>query len=463
MKKTIALLLFALLIIILAVNLEQIIIGIKKIDVKPPFTDKNIEYQKALEDDFTTNLPVIIIDTKKQMIDKDTKTWAKAAVLEKVPGGKSILSKPDQVMDIQINYRGASSYAYFDKRQYRIKFFKDTNSTKELNYELAGMEPDSEWVLHGPFLDRTLMRNHLIYGLAGEIMDWAPDSRFMELFVNGYYQGVYLAVEPVTSGASRLRLNTFGLVSGNTPYIVKRERIDTEIESISTYGEIAGHTSQELSIEYPASKNLTHAQRKFIENDLSTFETVLYGDKFADPEKGYAKYIDVDSFVDYVIINEATMNYDAGKFSVYAYKDLNEKLKMTVWDFNNSYNHYQWSYHKYDQFFLTDSPWFDRLLQDRQFVEKVVHRYRELRKDILSTENIHQHIDDYQMELGSAIDRNFDVWGYSFRLTLLFKKGEQEREPRNYDDAILQLKTAIESRFSFLDENIEELYKNCVN
>ena len=83
-----------------------------------------------------------------------------------------------------------------------IKIIK--NSAKKVS--LAGMGANSEWVLNGPYLDKTLIRNKLVYDLARELNGWAPDTRFVELFVDGKYQGVYLAVEPVTNGESRLRL-----------------------------------------------------------------------------------------------------------------------------------------------------------------------------------------------------------------------------------------------------------------
>ena len=89
-----------------------------------------------------------------------------------------------------IKYRGASSYDVFDKRSYRIKLYRD--SGKSLEYPLLGMGEHSEWVLYGPFLDRSLVRNRLVYGLAREMAVWSPDTRYCELYVDGAYQGIYL-------------------------------------------------------------------------------------------------------------------------------------------------------------------------------------------------------------------------------------------------------------------------------
>ncbi len=414
---------------------------------------------------FETDFPVLYINTKGKNIEKDNKIWASLAVSEASSNGekRSIMEMPDYEAAIMVNYRGASSYLQFDKKQYRIKFVKEEGSSQSKNYEFLGMGANSEWVLNGPFLDRTLLRNCLVYGLGREIFEWAPDCRYVELFVNGEYMGVYLAVEPVTNGESRLRLSDFGLMSGETAYIVKRDRVDTEENPLNVYGYYEGKTVNALYIDYPTKKNLTKKQREWISNDVSRFEEVLYSDNFADPKKGYAGYLDVDNFVDYYILNEVVMNNDAGNLSTYIYKELGGKLKLAIWDYNNCYDNYQWFAQDYTTFFLQNNAWFSRLLQDRGFVEKVVDRYKELREKTLTKEHMYQMIDTYVEELGEAKTRNFAIWGYTFRDSLLSSKNELHVDPTNYEEAVELLKTSIHVRFLFLDEHITDLYQGCVN
>ena len=155
---------------------------------------------------FSTTLPVVYMNTKGQQILKKNVIWGNIALLD--GNGEAaicFLQFPILYIRATIKYRGASSYSKFDKKQYRIKFNKNKkNSAKKVS--LAGMGANSEWILNGPYLDKTLLRNKLVYDLARELNGWAPDTRFVELFVDGKYQGVYLAVEPVTNGESRLRL-----------------------------------------------------------------------------------------------------------------------------------------------------------------------------------------------------------------------------------------------------------------
>ena len=289
----------------------------------------DIENLKAIEmEPFVSNLPLLMIDTREQQIIREEMRTVSVAVYDYASGENDILANPTTVLEAGLKLRGASSYN-FDKNQYRLKFYRNQDM-KPLYYGLFGMGADSEWVLHGPYLDHSLLRNYLMYNLSRETMDWAPDCRFFELFVDGRYQGVYLAVEPVTAGANRLNLSEFGLISGATPYIVARDRIGTQLHSMQPYATTNGLAGNEMGIRYPSKTELTQDQKRWIEKDISQFEIALYSDFFADPERGYAKYIDVDSFVDYVILNELSINQDAGNLSTYIYKELNGKLKMAV-------------------------------------------------------------------------------------------------------------------------------------
>lgn len=367
------------------------------------------------------------------------------------------MEEPDTVETATIKMRGASSYL-FDKKQYRIKFYTKQKNGKAKDCGFLGMEEDSEWVLNGPFLDKTLIRNRLLYELAGEIFQWAPDTRYCEIFLNGRYQGLYLAVEPVTDGPGRLNLSRYGLLSGETAWLAKRDRIGTEENPIRTYGEVHGKVQNSLYIEYPSPKKITDAQRSWIEQDISRLEYCLYGDKSGYPIADYSLYIDTENFADYFIFNEAVMNHDAGNLSTYIYKDLQDKMKLAVWDYNNSLDNYQWFKTPIDEWYVTENSWFTQLVKDRDFLDLAVTRYRQLRQDILSEEHINALIDGYQVEMGDAVRRNFAIWGYTFDESFT---NDEERELHSYEEAIEQLKRTFRERLAFMDAHLEDLYENC--
>lgn len=404
---------------------------------------------------FSTTLPVVYMNTMGQQVLKENAIWGNIALLDGNGEEQSVFSVPNSIYRATIKYRGASSYSKFDKKQYRIKFYKNKkDSVKKVS--LAGMGANSEWVLNGPYLDKTLIRNKLVYDLARELNGWAPDTRFVELFVDGEYQGVYLAVEPVTNGESRLRLSEFGLLSGETAYVVNRDRIDTGSEEMETWGKTEGYTYNALYIRYPSKNKITEKQKEYIKNDISEFEQVLYGKNFSDNRIGYQAYIDMDNWVDYFIINEFAMNYDAGNLSTYVYKELGGKLQLAVWDFNNGFDNYQWFRTETDALHTVENSWFKRLWQDKTFREHVCERYRQLRKTTLSDEHIYDKIASYQEELGEAVDRNFKVWGYSFEENLLVgnNKDGTSRDIGSYEEAMKQLTDTIRERLAYLDKEL---------
>ena len=404
---------------------------------------------------FSTKLPVVYMNTKGQQVLKENAIWGNIALLDGNGEERSVFSTPNSIYRATIKYRGASSYSKFDKKQYRIKFYKNKkDSAKEVS--LAGMGANSEWVLNGPYLDKTLIRNKLVYDLARELNGWAPDTRFVELFVDGEYQGVYLAVEPVTNGESRLRLAEFGLLSGETAYIVNRDRIDTGSEEIDTWGKTNGYTYNALYIRYPSKNKITEKQKEYIQKDISEFEQALYGKNFSDKRIGYQAYIDMDNWVDYFIINEFAMNYDAGNLSTYLYKELDGKLQLAVWDFNNGFDNYQWFRTETDVLHTVENSWFERLWQDETFRERVCERYVQLRKTTLSDEHIAEKIASYQEELGEAVDRNFKVWGYSFKENLLVGTSKEgtSRDIGSYEEAMKQLTDTIRERLAYLDKEL---------
>lgn len=164
----------------------------------------------------------------------------------------------------------------------------------------------------------------------------------------------------------------------------------------------------------------------------------------------------MDNWVDYFIINEFAMNYDAGNLSTYLYKELDGKLQLAVWDFNNGFDNYQWFRTETDVLHTVENSWFQRLWQDENFRDRVCERYRQLRETTLADEHIAEKIASYQEELGEAVDRNFKVWGYSFKENLLAGTSKEgtSRNIRSYEEAMKQLTDTIRERLAYLDKEL---------
>lgn len=358
--------------------------------------------------------------------------------------------------NIRIRIRGNSS-RHFDKKPYLLEFINPDGTNNDC--EVMGMAAHHEWALHGPYLDKTLIRNYMWYNISGQIMDYAPNVRFCELILNGEYQGLYLMTETITAGddGARLTLSTTEKRSTFSGYILRHDRgSGSDIKNINPLSIYARRTDKKINIVYPGLSNLNEELARDIELEFSAFEKAIHSYDFDDKE-GYKGNIDVDSFVDYFIINEVSLNRDAGLFSTYIYKDISRKYKMCVWDFNNTLDNYEEIENSpSDGFAMFGTLWFNRLVQDEDFTDEIIKRYRELRKGVLSTEYLNQFIDDTIEWLGPAIDRNFEKWGYSFeessdRLT------PHERNPRSYSEAVTQMTDCLNERLIWMDANIESL------
>lgn len=359
--------------------------------------------------------------------------------------------EPDVESSALIRIRGNSSRR-FDKKNYLLRFTDEDG--KYQDEEIMGMDAHYEWALHGPYLDKSLIRNYMWYNIAGEIMDYAPNVRFCEVILNGDYIGLYLMTETITNGTdSRLNISEPVDNTTETGYLLRLDRYSGEqLRNLENFTSYTFRNNNQLEIRYPRSGELTPDLQQAIEQEFSDFEKALYSFDYDTDDYGYWHYIDTGSFVDYWILNEFTSNTDAGRYSTYLYKDIGGRYKTVIWDFNSACDNYQASETSPYTFHMQDEVWFYMLMKDENFTERIIERYAELRETYLSDEYLENYIDETLAYLGDAIDRNFSVWGYTFDLELL---RPESRNIESHEEAVAQLKEYIEIRGGWMDENID--------
>lgn len=426
----------------------------------------------------STHLPLVIIDTAEEIPGIPYYKEGGYHRLyttdsngnEFVVGNMKIISKeecyhmiddtPDVKTQIRIRVRGNTS-RWFDKKSYSVKTIHQTGENR--NVSIMGMEADHDWVLHGPFLDKTLIRNYMALNIAGELMDYAPDVRFCEVVENGEYKGVYVMMETVSRGNGRIEVEKPNYTKNVSGYVIELDNKTTlpatALNNFTKYVQILRRNAF-FNIRYPGTLTLTPGIKDYIERDVSNFEKALYSFDYDSKSYGYMNFIDVDEFVDYFILMEVFLQHDTGNLSTFFYKDINGKYKPCVWDFNNDLDNI--SSIKEDDFYIrkfvtVQSPWFLMLVKDEGYTQRIIDRYRQLRKGILSNEYLTTYINDTISYLDKAVDRNFAVWGYSFDpmfLDMRNKLHPDERNPRSYNEAVDQMKNVLLDRLAWLDENI---------
>lgn len=427
-----------------------------------------------------THLPLVAIDAPEEIpgkpyhseggteytlaSDGDTYTTAQMKVIDHPDGYNQIGDAEELSSLIKIRIRGNSS-RWFDKKSYSIKTIEASGDYR--NLPVMGMEKHHEWVLNGPYLDKSLMRNYLAMNLSGELMEYAPDVRFCELVLNGEYKGLYLFMETVSRGNGRIDIKKPNKTRNVTGYIIELNNNDdlppTALNNFTKYASVLRERAY-FDIVYPGELNLTPELKEYIERDVSAFEKALYSFDYDSLRYGYPAKTDVSEFVKYFIIMEVFMQYDVGNRSTFFYKDINGRFKPCVWDFNNSLDNAavnaEVDDYKISGFFCIQSPWIWMMLKEESFISQVIQEYRSLRKGLLSDESLRKYIEETDAYLGSAVERNFGVWGYTFEpknLRWNNKLIPDERNPASYEAAVEQMQNTLLSRLNWLDEHIEVL------
>ena len=434
--------------------------------------------EDSSEDVFQSHLPIVKIETNGQKIpgtpiskeggviisetaeNGENRITAYFSITDGQSGNNKLNNQESVKSKSLIRYRGNSS-RFFDKKSYSINLINEDGS--ENKQELAGMAKHDEWVLNGPFLDRSLLRNYLCLNISGEIMEYSPNVRYCELFVDGKYQGLYLLMESISRGEGRLNISKPEKNSDITSFIVRWDRAgkgEFELDNYTYYTYKSDVSA--LDVVYPGSTLMTQGRHEYINEQISKVEKTLYSYDLWDDDKGYKQYLDINAFAEYFVINEFFRNVDAGRFSTFYYKDVRGKIKPVVWDFNNSANNYIDYVWDESGFSMQNAPWFSQLLKDKEFVDLVIEKYKKLRKNVLSEEYLINYIDETNTWLGDSIKRNDEVWGYVYDLNNYNETNfltPVERNVTSHEEAVEQLKEIIIKRGNWLDDNIESLYQ----
>lgn len=350
---------------------------------------------------------------------------------------------PTQTGRMAINVRGNSS-RNFPKKQYAIRTVDDAGIPQETAF--FGMPAETTWVLNGSNIDHSQIRNYMMYNISSEIMDYAPHCRLCEVFLTNAdgeleYQGLYTMIEKPKVSKERLDLTPYNPKYTETSFVVQlNKRIDDaridhlKPDDVSVYS---------ANLEYPDVEKITDSSLQYIQKEILQFEKTLYDAEYFDNWEKVEKCTDLDSFVDYYIINEFFQNYDAGVRSTFLYKDLGGKFSIgPVWDFDGAFNNYFDVRYTIDMLKTRESFYFSFFFHNDGFLERCCERYAKLRKTLLSEEYLLKYIDESSAYLGSAALRNCDKW-YDGDYSLYY--GDIEK-----------MKTFVIERGNWMDAHFEE-------
>jgi hypothetical protein len=414
-----------------------------------PIGEESVTIYIARDFDVTVDLPIMVLDAygapppegsdDGQQFppagEEQGREYIDAAFMTFETPGAMLSGAPTLVSRAAFHLRGQST-ATFEKPPYRLELRDETDADRDL--PVFGLPEEADFALRGPFADKALIRDAFFYGLGADMGMVAPRFAHFELYRNAGdgvlnesdYLGVYLLVETIKNSKNRLDLSQL-------------EETDTAPEDLSGgyIFKFEWRAAEEPMIPCPTTaiecwadlemvdpKPINQEQSTWLGGHLADFVNALYGADFADPASGYQAYIEPDSFVDQIIVNELGREMDSYIRSAYFHKDRDGKIVAgPLWDYNLSLGAGgvfpamqpdgfdlenlatdAWQYEQErDQM---SNTWIQRLLEDPAFVMRLKTRWQELRTTVLSDAALTSRIDALTAPLTEAAERNFARW-----------------------------------------------------
>lgn len=239
------------------------------------------------------------------------------------------------------------------KNDYRLNF---SNAVTMLD-----MPSHTDWRLVPNVNDVTMLHNQTAFYMSlMSNLDYTPRYRYVDLMFNGRYTGTYMLGECLSADTRRVDVGVDG-------YILNISSATSGSAFTTTYLE------QPVSILYPSSQSA--AVVNYIASFVKDAENVLFSSYFTDESVGWQKYLDMNSFVDWYLINEIAKN-SKGAFMTNCIMNYRRggKLKMgPIWDFETAFGNAGKT--SSNGFVIKDVRWYKRLFQDPVFVAKVKERF----------------------------------------------------------------------------------------
>lgn len=347
--------------------------------------------------------------------------------------------------EMKIKGRGNSTWGQ-PKKPYKMKF----------NDKVSFFEgqKDKEWVLLANYIDKSMLKTAFTYQMADDYghFDYVPKFDFVDLMLNNSYNGTYQLGDQMKIGKGRA-------LNGDDGYLLETDqRAKTETDAVIFYSKHIGYPFNIKDMKVNGVEEVTasedDANYVYIRDFVLNAENVLYSENWLDAERGYKKYLDMQSYVEWYLINEISRNNDACFFSS-CYMTLkmgeSEKLHMgPLWDFDLAYGGTTNSGNDQPEgFWIKKWGWWVRLFQDPEFVAAVKRQY-----DVYYShkDDLMKMIDKYAMSIEKSAIANNHLWG-----RLCSKTADDETTKQAFYSQVEVLKIWINTRMEWLKKEYEAM------
>ncbi|MBO4879768.1 MAG: CotH kinase family protein [Clostridia bacterium] len=346
-----------------------------------------------------------------------------------------------------IKGRGNTSWGQ-PKKPYSIKL----DSKKSL----LDIPKTKKYAIIPSYSDPSLIRNYLTYksGLMLDGIGYVPKCEFVEVYLNGSYNGIYLLVERVSIESNKIDIEEANADELTGGYLIEKDisgKIDFSEDQWFNCPYWANQDRDYFVLKEPEpdDANLLSDMLSYLTNYMQALHNAIMGTS----GEAYTKYVDTPSWIDFIIVQELAKNIDGNlKTSCYMYKQAqDDHLYMTApWDFDLAYGNPETTWnnadHQHNDYydcpdaqspadFMTinsSCPWFDHLYDDHEeFRAALMEKYAEYRRSMIPF--MLRTLDSQGAYLYEAAVRNDNMWG------------------KNFNNGVSSLRNWFTSRVAWLD------------
>lgn len=286
---------------------------------------------------------------------------------------------------------------YQEKKPYTIEFKEDT--------DLLGLGAGKKFVLLADALDDSHLRNKIVYDTAINMgIPFAIKSKYVDLYVDGEYLGLFLLCEKVEVGENRVKIDDLEEQTQaiNQYPLSHYDKFEQTVNSIYNCGydipnnpeNISGgylleyqyayrtvgkeslfKSRNEINFSLESPKKASRAQMSYISDYFQKVE-----DSLETPD--YNRYLDEESWVNFYLIQECFGNIDLGSSFFFKEKDKDKLFAGPIWDFDVSMGNLSNNYHNTASTFYTcknnnaDKSVFEKLYKNKGFYNSIVQEYK---------------------------------------------------------------------------------------
>ena len=320
--------------------------------------------------------------------------------------------------NIQMRGRGNSSFLWYDKKPYRIKLND--------KHKVLGLDKAKSWVLLANYRDVTDIMNTFVFEMGrGLGLPYTNHTRYVELFLNGDYKGIYQLTEQVQQNKNRVA------VSDEHGILIALDVDDGPGENPYANDNFWSSVYRmPVCVKYPDDERWTVNTVDSVRNVFAELETAIKNKDYTQVQK----LLDVPSFIKYLLIQEFVYNVElSAPRSIYMHKDGDGPWVMgPLWDFDAGYD-FDWGQMTTGHTFFTDftetvmgsnplkrngqynyvPQFFTDLFACPEFVEAYKAQWAAVKDTIVTHawNECMKYVE--QMRASGAIDREFQRWPIS--------------------------------------------------